>query len=195
MTPLVLIRHGPTDWNADGRLQGRTDRPLSDAGRAAVCSWRLPPGLGDYHWITSPLSRARQTAELLGHGDAEIEVAIIEAHWGAWEGWRLADLRVKHGAAMTALEVRGLDLRPPGGERPRDVQIRVRPWLRRVAEAGRPTVAVCHNGVIRAIYGLASGWDLTGRPPEKLRDGRAHRITIDAEGRPVIDRLNIPLAP
>ena len=42
MTPLVLIRHGATEWNADGRIQGHSDPPLSAAGRRAVAAWRLP---------------------------------------------------------------------------------------------------------------------------------------------------------
>jgi len=63
MTPLVLIRHGATDWNADGRIQGRSDPPLSAAGRRAVAAWRLPeemtgPGAEDWTWLTSPLERA-----------------------------------------------------------------------------------------------------------------------------------------
>ena len=70
MTPLVIIRHGPTDWNCAGRIQGRSDVPLSDQGRAAVRRWRLPPELtagaaSDWDWLTSPLNRARETADLL----------------------------------------------------------------------------------------------------------------------------------
>ncbi len=69
-TPLVLIRHGATQWNLDRRMQGRADPPLAPAGRAAVSAWRLPleltgAGAGDWIWLTSPLARARQTAALL----------------------------------------------------------------------------------------------------------------------------------
>ena len=58
-----------------------------------------------------------------------------------------------------------------------------------------PCVAVTHKGVIRALYAWASGWDMTGRPPDKLRDARAHGFSLDSDGRPHIARLNLELAP
>ncbi len=210
MTPLVLIRHGPTAWNLDGRIQGRADPPLAPEGRAAVATWRLPPNVlgaeaGTWLWLTSPLTRARQTAALLHAATALaepaliepalIEPALIEMDWGAWEGRRLAEMRAEGGAAMVAAEARGLDFQPPGGESPRQVQDRLRPFLERLAMAGRPAVAVTHKGVIRALYAQARGWDMTGRAPEKLRDGCAQGFLLGPDGRPEIDQLNLPLAP
>lgn len=96
---------------------------------------------------------------------------------------------------MAKLEARGVDFRPPGGESPRDVQARLGPWLTSFANAGRPGVAVTHKGVIRALAALASGWDMTGPAPDKLRAGTAHCFRIDAAGRPAVERLNLPLAP
>jgi len=96
---------------------------------------------------------------------------------------------------MAAAEARGLDFQPPGGESPRQVQDRLRPLLQRLAATGRPTVAVTHKGVIRALYAQASGWDMTGRAPEKLRDGRAQRFILGPGGAPETDQLNLPLAP
>ena len=193
MIPLVVLRHGPTDWNEAGRIQGRSDRALSEAGRALVTRWRLPDGLESWSWFVSPLGRARETAALLGHQDATVEAALIEMHWGAWEGRQLDQLRARDPDAMADNEARGLDFRPSGGESPRDVQRRLLPWLARLAEAGRPSVAVCHKGVIRALYALASGWDLRGKAPEKLRDNCAHRFAVADSGRVTVDRLNIPL--
>ncbi len=200
MTPLVLIRHGPTQWNLDGRIQGRADPPLAPVGRAAVSAWRLPPELtgaqaGDWIWLASPLARAQETAALLTDQAVAGEAALIEMDWGAWEGRRLTDLRAGGGAAMVAAEARGLDLQPPGGESPRLVQDRLRPLLERLAATGKPVVAVTHKGVIRALYAQASAWNMTGRAPEKLRDGCAHRFLLGPDGAPETDQLNLPLAP
>lgn len=204
MTPLVLIRHGPTAWNAAGRIQGHSDQPLSPAGRRAVMAWCLPADLAgaairDWRLLSSPLRRARETAALLWPDLApdalESAPALIEMGWGAWEGRRLAALRREGGAAVAAEEARGLDFRPPGGESPRIVQRRLTPFLAGLACVGRPSAAVTHKGVIRAIYALASGWDMTGEAPDKLGDACLHRFRLDAAGRPEIDRLNVPLAP
>lgn len=195
MTPLLVIRHGPTAWNAARRLQGRSDQPLSDRGRAAVERWRLPAGFDDARWFTSPLLRARQTAALLGHADAEAAPALIEMDWGAWEGETLAALRQRLGPAMQSREELGLDFRPDGGESPRAVQARLRPWLRCIGAEAKPAVAVCHKGVMRALYALASGWDMTGKPPQKLRANHAQAFAVDAAGNIAVARLNLPLTP
>ena len=192
---LVMLRHGPTEWNETGRIQGRSDQPLSAAGRAVVRGWRLPEAFREHRWVTSPLARARETAALMGHDDATVEPALIETDWGHWEGRTLAELRQRHGGEMAALEARGLDFRPPGGESPRDVQARLAPWLARISAAGQPLVAVCHKGVIRALTALASGWDMSGPPPEKIRNAAAHCFSVDADGSPAVERLNLSLTP
>ena len=198
MTLLAVIRHGPTAWNAEGRIQGRSDVPLSPEGRAAVGAWRLPEGIGGpgWSWLASPLARARETAALLGPDrGAAPEPALAEMDWGEWEGRRLAALRAEGGRAMEDLEARGLDFRPPGGESPRLVQARLQPLLERLAARGGRTLAVTHKGVIRALYARAGGWDMTGRPPVKLRDGCAHVFALGAGGVPRIERLNLELVP
>ncbi len=201
MTILVLIRHGATQWNLDGRIQGRADPPLAPQGRAEVSAWRLPPdmagapGIDGWVWLTSPLARARETAALLHAAPVSVEPALIEMDWGVWEGRRLAELRSEGGQDMAAREARGLDFRPPGGETPREVRARLRPLLERLEAASRATIAVTHKGVIRALYTLASGWDMTGRPPEKLRDACAHRFQLGPGGAPNAAQLNLPLAP
>ena len=71
MTRLALIRHGPTDWNAKGRMQGHSDTPLSTAGHAEVAARGaagLHPRLAGFYWFASPLRRARLTATLLCGG-------------------------------------------------------------------------------------------------------------------------------
>lgn len=201
MIPLVLIRHGPTEWNAIGRIQGHTDVPLSAAGRRAVQTWRLPAEVieaaGDWDWLASPLTRTLETAEILlpaaAYAALRHEPALIEMHWGTWEGRILAEARQEGGAETIEAEARGLDFRPPGGESPRDVQTRLAPLLAALAAHGRPVVAITHKGVIRAVMARATGWDMVGQAPVKLRDACAHRFTLDTGGAPRIERLNIPL--
>jgi probable phosphoglycerate mutase len=194
MTRLMLIRHGPTAYNEDGRMQGRIDEPLSAAGRAAVRGWSAPPESTSADWVSSPLVRARETAGLLGGPEPTIEPRLIEMDWGHWEGRRLNDLRSELGDAMAENEARGLDFRPPGGESPSDIQARVASWLAEIGARRRPTLALTHKGVIRAIFALAMGWDMTGKPPVKLARATAHFFTVAPDGQVAVERLNLPLA-
>lgn len=190
--PVAFIRHGPTLWNEEKRIQGRMDTPLSPDGRARVSTWKIPPEFAAFTWFVSPRKRAIETAHLLDL-TPEIEPNLAEMSWGNWEGHRIADLRADFGEDMAANERRGLDFRPPDGESPREVRDRLKDWLAAVAGEGKPAGAVAHAGVIRAVYSLASGWDMTGNPPVKLQDGVLQLFALDADGIPRIDRLNIPL--
>ena len=185
--PLLVLRHGPTTWNEARRIQGRADIPLSPDGAAAVGRWLLPAGTREWDWTVSPLARARETAARLGLA-AMPEPRLTEMDWGRWEGRTLADLRAA-GILTAEAEAAGLDLQPPGGESPRAVQTRLRPWL---AARTRPAGAVTHKGVLRALYALAIGWDMTGPPPDRLRDGCAHLFEISA-GTVGVVALNIAL--
>ncbi len=189
---VAMIRHGPTLWNAEKRIQGRVDTPLSPEGRERVATWRVPAEFKPFRWVVSPRRRAIETAELLGL-DPAVEPLLAEMNWGEWEGRRLPELRAEYGEEMARNEARGLDFRPPGGESPRDVQGRIKTWLTGIAAEGKPTGAVAHAGIIRALYSLASGWDMTHKPPVKLRDGCLHLFTVDANGRPAVAELNRPL--
>jgi broad specificity phosphatase PhoE len=187
MALLALLRHGDTAWSAEGRIQGRTDVPLSDAGRSALRDFHLPNTCKEMRVVTSPLARCVETAALLGVA-AEREPRIIETSWGEWEGRRLAELRAELGAAMQENEARGWDFRPAGGESPREVLARLRSWL---AEVSMPTLAITHRGVIRAIYAAAAGWDLRGKPPAKLDWSAVQLFRLGADGSPAIERLNL----
>jgi probable phosphoglycerate mutase len=137
--------------------------------------------------VTSPLKRCVQTAALLGAPDAPREPRLIEMDWGDWEGQTIASLRERLGDEMRENEARGLDFRPPNGESPREVLLRVRTWLREVAT---PTLAVTHRGVIRAVLAQATGWDMRGRPPFKLDWSAAHVFLVH-DGEPSVERLNV----
>src|SRR5438270_24258 len=83
MTLVALLRHGDTAWSAEGRIQGRSDVPLSDAGRAALAAFRLPACCREMRVVTSPLSRCSETAALLGAADAGREARLAQALRGA----------------------------------------------------------------------------------------------------------------
>lgn len=189
MTPLVLIRHGLTAWNAEKRLQGRTDVPLSELGLKQVSGWQVPEEFVGFDWRVSPLRRARQTAEALGLA-ATVDPRLIEMDFGRYEGRTVAELRRQLGAEMSANEDRGLDFAPPGGESPRMVQDRLRPMQ---AEIRCPTGCVTHKGVIRALMARATGWNMIGKPPVKLDWSSAHLFQLDADGGISLDRPNISL--
>jgi probable phosphoglycerate mutase len=198
MIHLLMIRHGPTAWNAEGRIQGRTDIPLSTQGRERVRAWRLPGGWcdgGEPDWFASPLARARETAELLG-GRPVLDERLAEMRYGDWEGLVRVDVDAAIASPYPQRRHLGLDFRPPGGgESPRDVQDRLRPFLAERSASGRPAVAVCHKGVIRALYALASGWAMTGKPPDRLEDDCGHLFRLAADGMPAVARLNLALLP
>lgn len=198
MTALALLRHGPTVWNSQHRLQGRTDLPLSAEGRASVIGWRLPADVAAYRWWCSPLRRARETAELLSEALTErpaitVELRLMEMSYGEWEGETLEELRQRQGEQMAKLEAQGLDLRPPGGESPRDLQQRLLPWLTAVGREGGSHFAIVHKGVIRAIYAMATGWNMERKAPDRLAFNCLQMFTLNAGGTPAVKALNMPL--
>ena len=155
-----------------------------------MAGWSLPDEFLAYNWIASPLQRALRTAELLRGQAVATDDRLREMAWGEWEGKILAELRAELGDLMVAWEAKGLDFRGPGGESPREVQERVRPLLSELAAGGTDTVAVCHKGVIRALYAIAVNWDMKDKPPHRLLDGCAQIFELDGSGLPHVSDLN-----
>ncbi len=193
MIPILFIRHGRTRWNIEGRIQGQTNIALSAEGRAEFARWVLPLEFQSYDWVTSPLARAMETARLLGAVDPRPEPRLMEMNWGQWEGRTLAELRTVSGSNMARNEACGLDFRPPGGESPRTVQVRLGEWIEDVAARRRPVAAVTHKGVIRAALAIATGWDMTSKSPYRLDWTSAHLFQVDRGRRLSVQRLNIAL--
>ena len=191
--PFAILRHAPTKWNALGRLQGLTDTCLSPEGEAAARGWRLPAPADGWPRISSPLQRARRTAELVQPSAAVIvDSALREMSFGVWEGCTLAELRAEGGASFAAAEAAGLDFQPPGGESPRTALARIGGWAAALVRGGEPAVAVSHKAAIRALLALATGWNMLGRPPHKLDWRSVHFFVAHDDGRVVIDSLNVP---
>lgn len=192
--PFVVLRHAPTAWNASGRLQGLSDTGLSPEGEAAARRWRLPHPADGWKRMSSPLQRARRTAELL-QPSAAVTVCsdLREMSFGVWEGRTLAELRAAGGKTFAAAEDAGLDFQPPGGESPRTTMTRIGRWAARLARGGEPAVAVSHKAAIRALLALATGWNMLGRPPHQLDWRSAHFFVAHDDGRVVIEHLNVSL--
>jgi len=160
---LYYIRHGETDWNVEGRLQGRRDVALNPRGRAQArhCGEVLrdlfardgiAPDAFDY--LCSPLGRARETMELvraelgLAPQDYRIEPQLSEISFGEWEGYTLAELRNRDPQRTAAREHDKWRFVAPGGESYEAVSHRMRDWYEKLE---RDAVAVAHGGTARGL--------------------------------------------
>jgi broad specificity phosphatase PhoE len=168
--PLYFVRHGETDWNREGRLQGQRDVELNAAGRrqAAACGAILGDLLrrigrrpDAFVYVSSPLSRARETMALmrerLGLDPApnQIDLRLQELSFGDWEGATIAEIRARDPAAIAARERDKWSFEPPHGESYARLAERVGAWY---ASLKQDTVAVAHGGTARAlmvVLGLA----------------------------------------
>ena len=191
---VLMVRHGRTDWNDRGRIQGHIDIPLNEAGRTRLRESSMPAAYGGLAWHSSPLRRALDSAHLLGALDPEADARLMEMHWGEWEGETRVELRERLGERMQRMEERGIDFRPPGGESPRELTRRLDDWLNDVSTGGRSAIAVTHKGIIRAALALATGWDFRGSAPRRLDWERAHLFVVRG-GRLRIEEMNIALHP
>jgi probable phosphoglycerate mutase len=161
-----FVRHGETDWNAERRLQGQLDIALNDIGRrqSAQCGSTLR-GLiaarrkapADFAFISSPLSRARETMEILRsgldlprHGYA-IEPRLAELSFGRWEGLTYAEVRALDGAALAVRERDKWNFTTPDGESYAGLLARVRAWH---AGVKGDIIVAAHGGVARALMVL-----------------------------------------
>ncbi len=92
-----VLRHGQTDWNVQARLQGSTDIPLNDTGRSqARIAANILAGLGITRIVASPLSRALETAQIVGRRldlDPEVDPRLIERNFGLFEGLTIDEVR------------------------------------------------------------------------------------------------------
>ena len=161
---VLLARHGETEWNAKGLIQGNVDIPLSAVGRAQseALARRLaldPPA----RIVSSDLSRAVETADVVARltGIAvEKDPALREQNLGAWEGLHFMDVRARWPEEARLFHERAPHFRPGGGESREEMQARVAAALERHApRPGDGTVlVVAHGGVLSlllyAVLGL-----------------------------------------
>jgi probable phosphoglycerate mutase len=162
---IIFLRHGETDWNVAGRLQGQRDIPLNARGReqARANGARMAlavPDIDRFVFVASPLERARKTMEIaraamgLEPTGYRLEDALQEITFGAWEGFTTAELRARDPEAVARREAGKWDFVPPGGESYRALSDRVGAWL---ASLDRPVMAVSHGGVGRVLLQRLEG--------------------------------------
>ena len=188
---IALLRHGPTEWNAAGRIQGHTDIPLSDAGLAKMAALRLP--LAVRRVYASPMLRARQTAEALGLPGPMYDARLMEQNWGSWEGLTRDEIFARHGADafLKAGSNQGEAFRPGGGESTGELHARVAGFLKDVALDEGDAVAIAHLGVLRAAYTLATGWNMATPMPPDLDVSKILVLSLNKEGRAALEHLNL----
>lgn len=175
MVKLALLRHGHTEWNRAGRIQGRSDIPLDNEARDTLSGYHLPGEWADAALCSSPLSRAMETARIVSGQQAVPVPALIEMDWGEWEGQRGADLLTQPDSGFRHIEDWGWHYHAPGGETPAELWARVEPWMVGLTQ---DTLAVCHIGVMRVILAKAWGWDFNGPAPFRIKRNRLYEVTL-----------------
>ena len=169
-TIFSIVRHGQTDWNLHHRIQGRTDIPLNDAGRAEAVA--AAARLKNRRWnaiVTSPLLRAAESAKIiateLGLDEPEVVPSLIERHHGAIEGLTFAERqhRFPDGVAVPGLETRT------------DVVDRVLDALAALAvgRAGQSVLVLSHGGIIGTLLRHLTDGDRP-RHGEFIANGSVH---------------------
>ena len=189
---LALVRHGPTEWNAQARVQGSIDIPLSAEGRARMERLLPPEGFETARAFSSPKLRARQTAACLGLLP-QLDDRLTEQNWGEWEGLTRAEMLARDGEDAFVRAGRGLAFRPPGGESTGELHARVHSFFAEVAGVGTDAIAITHMGVLRAAYVMATGWDMSTPMPQNLDLTAALVAELARDGTPSIAQLNAPL--
>ena len=154
----LIVRHGETEWNADGRVQGHTDIGLSDkgaeqsrliAGRLAECSIDVA--------YSSDLSRCTETArEILGGRIVKLQTTprLREYNKGVFEGLTVAETEDRYPELHAASVVKDLDFAPPGGESIRQTSARIGSFVAEIRErhADDIVLVVGHGGALRAAF-------------------------------------------
>jgi broad specificity phosphatase PhoE len=187
---LYLIRHGETDWNAEGRLLSFTDRPLNDRGERQAAT--LAGDLAGIRWdraVSSPLVRARRTAEIVlaARQDApplSIDDRLREMDFGPYEGWSEAELE----ADPVAVTRRRDGAQVPGVEPEDAVAERARSFLVSMGEVGGTTLVVGHGRTLRILVAVA-----LGLPPafsHSLRMRNCRPAVLEPGPRPLLLALN-----
>jgi probable phosphoglycerate mutase len=152
-----LVRHGETEWSRDGRHTSVTDLPLTATGEAVARQVGARLAGEEFALVlTSPRLRARRTAELVGHADAEVDEDLVEWAYGDYEGVTNAEIRTRvPGWTVWSHPV-------PGGETADEVGARLDRVVDRVRGAGGRVLLVGHGHALRALTARWLGLPVSG---------------------------------
>lgn len=176
---ILLARHGETDDNREPiRIQGSTDTPLNDTGRAQAAELaQRVAGRGVASLYTSHLSRARETADVVGGRlglDPIVDRRLAEADRGELEGRRWIDVEREDPELYAAWRAAGDSFRFPGGESLGEQDRRVHAALADIRRQGRlPALVVCHGGSIRVVL-----CRLNGRGLDAFHDWKVPNVAL-----------------
>ncbi|MBK8323692.1 MAG: histidine phosphatase family protein [Betaproteobacteria bacterium] len=155
---LVVVRHGETEWNVAGRIQGHTDSPLTPSGRAQAEAIGERMAKESFErLVSSDLGRAWQTAEAIAKRTGHAIVAnprIRERHFGEGEGLTYEEVDARWPEAFSRTRETDPDYVIPGGESRRQLHERIRDEFESLAReaAGGCHAVVCHGGVLAILY-------------------------------------------
>ena len=183
---IIIVRHGRTEFNATGRLQGRTDNPLDEVGLAqaeAVAAYLQPELLSDTLFVCSPLLRARQTATAIVDrvgSSFDIDERWIELDYGSYEGLQQAEVPSNVWREWRSDN----DFAAPQGESLNQVQQRVAQACDDLAQRleGRTAVVVSHVSPIKSAVAWALGVDVSVGWRTQLVTASITRISVSANG-------------
>ncbi len=179
-TRFIVVRHGETAWNAQGRIQGHLDSPLNEEGlaQAILVGERLGHERIDVIFC-SDLGRVLQTVQPLvdRSGREPVRDAMLrERHLGIFQGLTSAECQARHPHDYARFHARDVEHVVPGGESIRQVYLRVARFFDATARAHPDkTLAVfTHGGILDALYR-----HVTGTPLEKLRDFPVYNASLN----------------
>jgi probable phosphoglycerate mutase len=184
---LYAVRHGETEWSRSGQHTGRTDIPLTDAGRAAAT--KVGAALAGHPFalvLSSPYSRARDTAALAGFADPVIDDDLREWDYGDYEGRKTLEIREERPGWFL------WDDGVPNGESIEEVAARASRVVVRARAAGGDVLVFAHGHLLRI---LAACW--LDQDPRFGRQLVLSPATIsilgDERDIPAIDAWNAPI--
>jgi len=184
---VYIVRHGVTDWNASGRIQGHLDPPLNATGRrqAQLVSQRLVE-LGATALYSSDLQRAYETAQIIGQATGlgvGQKIGLREMHFGRWQGLTFAQIREHDPEGYAARRANPYDVPPPGGETWRQFYDRAVQALVEVLATTKAerVIVVTHSGVCTVLGLRALGLDCTGKRTFGNENCALHTIAVAGE--------------